>query len=90
VRWMLRTSRKEYINAFEEMRPVYSGIGGLNASPIASVPGKSEIRRTAIDRQPYNGSLVPALEFHLPRYGTQVANVAALLWSKRELKSYYS
>lgn len=89
VRWTVKTVRKECI------REAYTGppnvpSGGTTSRVILTqqTPGKASITRHYVTRDPYTGDLVPDFRFNLPTSYKQWLNVAALVHSRGEIRSY--
>lgn len=101
VAWTIKTVRKTFNSEFifkpepEWRYPV--GFGSYPSTPpyvytytvshVASLPPVSRYYRKTVQRDPYNGSLVPDLAFSMPAFGsTKWLNLASLFQSARQVE----
>lgn len=89
VRWVIRTVRRESKREFYNWTPRYGDLGAQGHYPLGNIPGKSVQTVTSVERAPYEGSLVPNLDIHLPNNAKQVANIFGLLVMRNKLKNYF-
>lgn len=84
--WVVKTQRRELTRHFAYTHTTFTtsspnpSLAFINTAK-ESKPGSSFGKRRQIIREPYYGSLVPSLGFHLPNSRTKWLNIAALAGS---------
>lgn len=92
VRWTLKTVRKEYISELKGKHMTLT-VNATNKYQKSWLSMDRFIRRPMVRkhvyRTPYNGSLVPQLEFSIPGGASRWLNMAALYTGRKNLKAIY-
>ena len=89
--WVVKTQRRVMERHFAYLNTTFTtssqnpSLAFVNTRK-ESKPGNSYGRRRQIIREPYYGSLVPDLGFHLPGSGTRWLNIAALAGSSAKAR----
>lgn len=91
LRWTIRTIRKKYVSELYDMYPEHANINSkFKYSQLAgSYFSNRPLVKKHVYRSPYNGSLVPSLEFSIPGSSTKWLNIAALWTGRKNLRSIY-
>jgi len=92
IRWTLKTVRKEYISELKGANYDLT-VASTNKYQKSYLAMNRFIRRPMVRkhvyRNPYNGSLVPQLEFSIPGGASRWLNIAALYAGRKNLRTLY-
>lgn len=91
LRWTLKTVVRENLVTAENWQPKGASVDSdfQIGRVLPGSPGTSWVNTKYVNRDPYEGSLVPNLEFSIPGFGTKWLNMAALMNRSQRLKRFF-